>query len=198
MTSVAGLPDLSWTGASGVATEVDGVLTLTAAPGVDWTNDAFGGRPQQRATALAFGAPVEFALSARVSVDAPRSTFDAGALAIWIDGEHWAKICFEFSPRGQPMVVSVVTADGFSDDCNSVPVAGDSVFFRVSRIGAGWAFHSSIDGDRWEFVRQFRLGADAPVRVGFLAQAPLGDTCVARFDEIALVDSPPTDLRDGS
>ncbi|BDZ51195.1 hypothetical protein GCM10025867_34360 [Frondihabitans sucicola] len=195
---IAQLPDLTWTGVEGKAGEADGVLTLTAAAGVDWTNAALGGEPQQRATALAFEAPDEFSLSARVRVDAPRSTFDAGALAIWADGDHWAKICFEFSPQGQPMVVSVVTAAGFSDDCNSVPVDDPHVFLRISRIAGGWAFHSSRDGSSWDFVRVFRLDAPGPFRVGFLSQAPLGDRCVSRFDAIRLTSTPPTDLRDGS
>jgi regulation of enolase protein 1 (concanavalin A-like superfamily) len=196
--TVDGLPALAWTGTDGDADYGDGILTVTAAAGVDWTNDAFGGEPQQRATSLAFEAPERFALSARVRVEGQRSTFDAGALAIWSDADHWAKICFEFSPNGEPMVVSVVTADGFSDDCNSTLVDDDHVFLRVSRIGPGFAFHSSRDGSDWTFVRQFRFDVSGPLRVGFLAQAPLGSSCAAAFDEILLSTVPPADLRDGS
>ena len=39
---------------------------------------------------------------------------------------------------------------------------------------------------------------DGPVQVGFLAQAPLGDACVATFDEVGFSPDPPADLRDGS
>ena len=34
--------------------------------------------------------------------------------------------------------------------------------------------------------------------VGFLAQAPMGTTCDARFDAIRFTDVAPEDLRDGS
>ncbi|GAA4264835.1 DUF1349 domain-containing protein [Frondihabitans peucedani] len=198
---IPGLPPLAWTGAEGAA-DIDesaagSVLTMTSEPGVDWTNDALGGPQQQAATALGFVADGDFALSARVRVLSERSTFDAGVLAIWADDDHWAKICFEFSPQGEPMVVSVVT-DVFSDDCNSQLVEGDFVFLRVVRTGDGWAFHSSEDGRVWRFVRLFRLSSPGPFRVGFLSQAPTGDACTAAFDEIAYTTTVPSDLRDGS
>ncbi|WP_426739153.1 DUF1349 domain-containing protein [Plantibacter sp. 2H11-2] len=199
VTRIDGLPDLAWTSTPGIASfDADaGALTLTSAAGVDWSNSSLGGPRELRATALAFDAPDHFTLSARIAVVSGRSTFDAGALALWIDDEHWAKLCFEQSPQGQAMVVSVVT-NTWSDDVNSTHVTADHVWMRVSRLGEAWAFHSSTDGVTWDFVRVFRLHSDAPVRVGFLSQAPLGPPCEARFDEIAFGATPPTDLRDGS
>ena len=197
--TLTALPPLHWTGASGTAEfspEGDSV-TLTAAAGTDWSNDSLGGEGQHAATGLVFDAPASFALSARVTVPFPRTTFDAGVLCLWVDDDHWAKLCFEFSPSGQAMVVSVVT-NGFSDDANSTIVDGESVYLRVSRVGPAWAFHASSDGLDWEFVRLFRLETDAPVGVGFLAQAPMGDSCRATFDQIRLNAAPPSYLRDGS
>jgi regulation of enolase protein 1 (concanavalin A-like superfamily) len=196
--TVAGLPALSWTNGEGDASlDADGALVLRSAPGVDWTDDALGGEPQHGATSLAFEAPDEFTLSSRITIAGPRTTFDAGALALWSDPGHWAKICFENSPQGETMIVTVVT-NGWSDDVNSTVVEGDATFVRVTRVGPGWAFHSSDDGVEWRFVRQFRLEVDGPVQVGFLAQAPQGDTCEARFDRIVLGETAPADLRDGS
>ena len=194
--TVAGLPELTWSNGTGHA-EFGESLVMTAAPGTDWTNDAFGGPHQHRATSLGFTPDGDFSLSARVSVATERTTFDAGVLAIWGDRDHWAKLCFEFSPQGGAMVVSVVT-NRFSDDCNSTIVAADHVYLRVSRIGAGWAFHSSRDGVAWDFVRVFRLAFDGPVSVGFMAQAPMGESCEARFDEIDYRLTTLSDLRDGS
>lgn len=194
------IPALSWTGVPGTA-HVDGssgALTLVAAPGVDWTNHALGGAQQHAATALAFAAPEEFTLAARVTVAGERTTFDAGALVIWSDRDHWAKLCFELSPQAEAMVVSVVTADGFSDDCNSSVVTAGSVYLRIVRTGPGWAFHESADGTTWRFVRLFRLGVLEQVAVGFLAQAPMGSSCTAVFDRITFSDAVPADLRDGS
>ena len=81
---IAGLPPLAWTSAPSHAVydQADGMLTLTAAAGVDWRNDSLGGEQQHRASALGFAAPAAFSLSARVLVASPRTTFDAGALRV--------------------------------------------------------------------------------------------------------------------
>lgn len=194
------LPELTWTHAPGVAEfeESSSELTLRAGPGVDWSNDALGGPPNHTATALSFRAPeADFTLSARVRVDGERTTFDAAVLALWSDDDHWAKLCFEFSPQATAMVVTVIT-DRFSDDCNSAVIVGSSVHLRIGRIGDAWAFHSSADGERWDFVRLFRLPAGTgPWMVGFMSQAPLGENCVGRFDRIGYSLHRLTDLRGG-
>ncbi|HKP05730.1 MAG TPA: DUF1349 domain-containing protein [Microbacterium sp.] len=199
---VGGLPELEWTHAPSLARfdEADGALELTCAAGVDWTNDATGAPPQHKASSLSFVAPDSpFTLEARVEVAGERTTFDAGVLTIWHDSDHWAKLCFEYSPQGEAMVVSVVTR-GLSDDVNSAVVTDDAVWLRIGYLGGNvWAFHASRDGIRWDFVRLFSLaGGAAPVRVGFMAQAPLGESCTARFDEIVLRSALLSDLRDGS
>lgn len=196
---IAGLPPLRWSSIPSQASYIDDtqVLTLTAAPGVDWSNDPLGGNSQHRASALGFTAPASFTLSAKVTVDSSRTTFDAAVLSLWADSDHWAKLCFEYSPQGEAMVVSVVT-NGYSDDCNASVATDQFTFLRVSRVGPAWVFHASRDGRTWSFVRLFRLNTEKTVHVGFLSQAPMGETCVARFENIEFSDNPPTDLRDGS
>lgn len=196
--SLPDLPDLHWTGVEGDArVDARGALTLTSRGRVDWTNDATGGPAQHAATALAFAAPEgDFTLSARVRVTGERSTFDAGALALWSGPQRWAKVCNEFSPQGDSMVVSVVTND-FSDDANGAVFATDAVFLRIARVGAAFAFHYSLDGESWPFLRVFRLDADSStLSVGFLAQAPMGAGATAVFDEIRFDRSSLRDLRD--
>ncbi|GAA3862107.1 DUF1349 domain-containing protein [Leifsonia kafniensis] len=201
--SVGPLPGLTWVPQNGAASfdHDRGQLTVVAEPGVDWSNDSVGGSRQTDASLLGFEAPAEFSLSARVRVggqhDGQRTTFDAGVLALWSDSDHWAKLCFEYSPAGQPMVVSVVTNE-YSDDCNSSIVTSDAVYLRITRTGPAWAFHASADGITWDFVRLFRLATTTPVHVGFLSQAPMGQSCVALFNEIRFSRSAVRDLRDGS
>ncbi|MGW0960800.1 DUF1349 domain-containing protein [Streptomyces gelaticus] len=89
----------------------------------------------------------DFQLSVRVSVGFS-STFDAGVLLLWIDERHWGKLCFEYSPQGRPMVVSVVNRD-VADDANAFTVDGDSVWLRVSRVSHTFAYHASTDGTTW-------------------------------------------------
>ena len=84
------------------------------------------------ATLLGVPPDGDFQFSARVTVGFA-STYDAGVLLLWVDDRHWGKLCFEFSPAGEPMVVSVVTR-GVSDDANAFVVDGRTVWLRVSRV----------------------------------------------------------------
>lgn len=195
--TIPGLPmALRWRGQPAAARIADAVLSIEAGPATDWFADPGGGSLELSAPALLGSASGDFLLGARVQV-AFAATYDAGALALWHDDRTWAKLCFEFSPRGEPMVVSVVTR-GESDDCNSAVIAGDAVWLRIARIGGAHAFHWSADGQRWSFVRHFRLGGNGPVSVGFEAQSPTGQGCEARFSVIRFEPRALGDLRDGS
>jgi uncharacterized protein len=139
----------------------------------------------------------DFQLSARVTVGFA-SAFDAGVLLIWLDERHWGKLCFEFSPAGEPMVVSVVCR-GVSDDANAFTVPGRSVRLRVSRIDRAYAYHASLDGKTWQLIRVFSLDAETSRdRIGFEGQSPTGDGCSVTFDEIRFLPERLAALRDGS
>ena len=135
-------------------------------------------------------------LVARVTVDFV-DTFDAGVLMAYQSRDAWAKLCFERDPAGRPMVVSVVTR-GRSDDANAFLVDGSTVWLRVSLLPRAYAFHASTNGQHWEFVRYFRLGARGRPRLGLSAQAPVGAGCVVRFDHVRLAKGAVDDLRGGS
>ena len=170
---------------------------IAATAGADWSNDALGSVARHDAALLGFLAPETFSLSARVRVTSPRSDFDAGALALWVDSDRWAKLCLERSPRGADMVVSVVT-DGYSDDCNSAIVESEGAYLRITRRGPSWAFHWSSDGVTWALVRLFRFDVRGDVAVGFLAQSPTGPRCEVCFDDVRYALAAPDHLRDGS
>jgi uncharacterized protein len=135
---------------------------LRASPGSTWKLDAETGAVTVKATphsdifidpgagtrlnaesllnaATLLGVPPQgdVQLSARVTVDF-RATFDAGVLLIWVDDRHWAKLCFEYSPSGEPIVVSVVNR-GVADDANAFVVEGRSVWLRVARLDGAFA-----------------------------------------------------------
>jgi regulation of enolase protein 1 (concanavalin A-like superfamily) len=139
----------------------------------------------------------DFQLSARVTVDFT-ATFDAGVLLLWVSERHWAKLCFEFSPAGEPMIVSVVCR-GVSDDANAFTVPGRSAWLRVSRIDRVYAYHASLDGRTWQMIRVFTLNDQpSPDRIGFEGQSPTGEGCTVTFDEIHFLPERLGDLRDGS
>ncbi|MEV0401989.1 DUF1349 domain-containing protein [Actinoallomurus sp. NPDC050550] len=188
---------LRWDGepASSYRMTEDG-FEISAGPGTDLFID-----PQR--TAVTLNAPHllacaegDFLLSARVQVDF-QSTFDAGALLVWLNDRAWAKLAFELSPQREPMVVSVVTR-GTSDDCNAFVVDGGQVWLRVARVGTAYAFHASTDGAYWRLIRHFALYASEVPSYGFEAQSPTGDGCTATFDAIAYEPRRLLDLRDGS
>ena len=172
-------------------------LSLVAGARTDWFIDPSGARePTLNGAALVGPAAGDYLFSARVHVDFA-ATFDAGALMLH-DGERtWAKLCFEYSPAGEPMVVSVVTR-GTSDDANGFVVDGGDVWLRIARMGQAFAFHASTDGSEWKLIRHFTLGEDVEPAVGLEAQSPTGDGCEVRFDEIRFEPRRLSDLRDGS
>ena len=164
-------------------------------PGGDGAGDAAS--LLNAATLLGVPPAGDFQLSARVRVDFG-AQFDAGVLFLWADEQHWAKFCFEFSPAGQPMVVSVVTRE-LSDDANAFVVPGQAVWLRVSRVDRVYAYHASLDGSTWELVRVFHLGDSvAGHAIGFEAQSPTGEGCTVTFDQVRFTPSRLADLRDGS
>jgi regulation of enolase protein 1 (concanavalin A-like superfamily) len=180
-----------------------GLLLVTAAAHSDIFIDP-GDGAQLNAESLLnaatlLGVPPEgdFQLSARVKVDF-ESTFDAGVLLLWVDERHWAKLCFEFSPDREPMVVSVVTR-GVADDANAFVVDGGPVWLRVARIDRAFAYHASTDGKKWRMIRFFVIDeADASTQIGFEAQSPTGEGCAVRFDDVRFLHKRLEDLRDGS
>jgi uncharacterized protein len=195
--TIEGVPmPLDWRGQPAAARIGDGVLAIEAGPGTDWFADPATGSLTLSAPALLGSASGDFVLAARVEVGFA-TTYDAGALVLWHDDRTWAKLCFEYSPQAEPMVVSVVTR-GESDDCNSAVITGNTVWLRLARIGEAHAFHMSADGEHWLFVRHFRLAGPGQVSFGFEAQSPMGRGCEAWFSGIRFDPVTLGDLRDGT
>ena len=193
--TLSGLPDsLHWKNEPvgwNVAFET---LTIIAGAQTDWFNAPDGSITKGNAPIAVFTPPDEqFTLRARVSVDF-MATFDAAVLFVYERHDSWAKLCFEYSPQGSPMVVSVVTK-GTSDDCNSVPIESSSIYLRVMRDKQAFAFHYSLDGRLWSLVRYFSLGALSQLQMGLSSQAPTGDQCSATFSEVEYRQGALKDIR---
>lgn len=204
MLSVPGLPFLL-VAAPAERWRVDdaGIVRASAAPHSDIfidPGDTAGfnaGSVLNAATCVGAPPDGDFQFSARASVEFT-STYDAGVLLLWAGERQWGKLCFEFSPAGEPMIVSVVCR-GVADDANAFVVPGRSVWLRVSRIGRAYAYHASLDGAYWQLIRFFNLHEDtAGDQIGFEAQSPTGDGCAVTFDEIRFVGTRLAELRDGS
>ncbi|MCI0686458.1 MAG: DUF1349 domain-containing protein, partial [Sporichthyaceae bacterium] len=95
-----------------------GTLSVDAGPRTDLFVDPQTGTATLNAPRLLGPAgDGDFVLAARVRVSFA-ATYDAAALLLWISEDRWAKLCFEYSPQREPMVVSVVTRER-SDDANA-------------------------------------------------------------------------------
>ena len=175
----------------------DGSLSVTAGAKTDWFIDPAnnGWVVSNAPVALFTPSAGNFLLSAKVTVNFA-AKFDAGVLMLYDRDDLWAKLCFEYSPQSQPMVVSVVTR-GFSDDCNSTVIEGNSIYLRVARLGDAVALHYSHDGQYWNLARYFTLGKVENLRAGFLAQSPTGQGCKFVFSEIDYRPDTLKDLRSG-
>lgn len=178
----------------------DNSLVITAGANTDWFVDPAstpaGHKAKDDAPAALFTAPdTTFSLSAKVNVDFA-APFDAGVLQVRASNLLWAKLCFEYSPQHQPMIVSVVTRE-VSDDCNSRPIDGREVYLRILRKVDIFAFHYSQDGRYWHLVRYFSLGPLDEVQAGFSSQSPTGSSCRALFSEIHYRARAVKDIRSG-
>ena len=173
----------------------DNVLTITAGKNTDLFTAPEGDFSINNSPKALFTPQGNFLLSAKVQVDFA-STFDAGVLLLYESDRDWAKLCFEFSPQHQPMIVSVVNR-GVSDDCNSVPIEGNQVFLRIARRDQAFAFHFSPNQEFWHLVRSFTLGELHNLQVGFSSQSPTGQQCTTVFSEITYTKGKLKDIRNG-
>jgi uncharacterized protein len=159
------------------------VLTISSGEKTDWFVDPFDGTVAKSAPILLFTPGADYVLSAQVTVQFT-TKWDAGALMLWGDDHHWAKLSFEFSPNQKPTLVTVVTR-GLSDDCNSMSITGDSVYLRIAKSGDTYVFYFSMDGQAWQILRTFSLDTQLPIRTGFESQSPVGSGAIAKFSAIS-------------
>ena len=172
----------------------DGQLTIASPGKVDWFIDPQGAVNVSNAPLLLFPTSGPCMLSAQVEVNHV-ATYDAGVQMVYESPLAWAKFCLELSPQGRATIVSVVTK-GVSDDCNAFAVAGP-VYMRVSRLEQAYAFHVSQEGSHWDLIRYFRLEDHPGAQLGFEAQSPTGNGCIATFRNIRFEPRLLTELRSG-
>jgi regulation of enolase protein 1 (concanavalin A-like superfamily) len=124
------------------------------------------------------------------------ATYDAGALMVRQDVSHWAKVCYESTDLGTHAVVSVVT-DGLSDDANGVDLDVELVWVQIARRGDLLAMHYALDGSAWRMVRYFSLVMPTRVRVGLVAQSPVGQGTRVDFHRFIVEPRSVENLRAG-
>ena len=124
----------------------------------------------------------DFILSAKVDAHFQRE-FDGGALIVYVDQVHWAKLLFERARSGKTGISSTV-AKGVGDDAHHGAAPVNSIHLKIARRKDMFVFYTSVDGAAWNMVRTFSMGPAAKVKVGFSSQSPVGERFSAGFSDI--------------
>lgn len=131
---------------------------------------------------LLFEADDNFVLTASIE-HAFTNKWDGGAIVIKQDSLNWIKFCFEKDYTGARRVVSVVTKN-ISDDCNSVEMNANKVYYKVAKADNVITLYYSTDGSKWYLIRHLQFDAHKGFKVGFIAQSPTGDRCEVKFSDV--------------
>jgi regulation of enolase protein 1 (concanavalin A-like superfamily) len=163
-------------------------VTITAPASADFFCDPGGVHVRHSAPFLSKEFEGDFRLTTRTSVDMV-AQYDSSCIMFWLDAKNWAKLCFEYNGK-HASIVSVVTKDGSSDDCNHCIVEAQEVALRVIRQGETSSLFFSLDEADWKLVRYFGFALPRPFQVGIVAQSPTGAGTQARFAYLDLSEPP--------
>src|ERR1051326_7033625 len=157
-------------------------LVITAGPKTDMFRDPNVTYNTDNAPKLLFKADNNFVLTVAIE-HSFTSKWDGGAIVIRQDSLNWIKFCFEKDYTGKRRVVSVVTKN-ISDDCNSVEIRANKVFYKLAKADNLITLYYSIDGTKWFLVRHLQFDTTTGFKVGFLAQSPTDKECEVKFSNI--------------
>lgn len=112
------------------------------------------------------------------------SKWDGGAIVLKQDSLNWIKFCFEKDYTGAKRVVSVVTKN-ISDDCNSVEIKTNKVYYKLAKADNVITLYYSLEGKKWFLIRHLQFDSNKDLTLGFLAQSPTGKRCEVKFSNIS-------------
>jgi hypothetical protein len=195
------LPGITFTrslnGAAAQATVHDGMITLTSEARRDNFRDPDGKLSNDTAPLLLTEVDNEqaFTLTATVTPTFV-TTYDAGALYIYVKADLWLKMAMEMDERQKARMVTVRTI-GTSDDNNHDVIESDSVHMKISSDTTTVGFYYSLDRKSWQLIRLFKNDYPASIWVGISTQSPLGEGTSAVFEDISLAKQSISDFRLG-
>ena len=191
----------SWMNESSVV-EKDGALILRAPAFTDYFNNGEALNEKGLPSDSVQNAPYyytelegDFVFKVRVSLDF-QSNYDACALLLYVDQNHWGKLCFEKSDFDTIAVVSVVTKV-HSDDANGVNVDGSPIWLKAVRVNNYFSFHYSHDGKQFFLTRLYYMDAPKTLKVGLVPQSPTGQGGPRVFDHLSIEHRTVQHLREG-
>lgn len=160
----------------------DNSLTIVAGEKTDMFRDPNVTYNTDNAPKLLFKPANDFVLSTSIQ-HGFTNKWDGGAIVLVEDSLNWIKFCFEKDYTGAKRVVSVVTKD-ISDDCNSIEISNNKVYYKIAKADNVITLYASVDGKKWLLIRHLQFNNSKPFQVGFLAQSPTGNFCKVSFADI--------------
>lgn len=74
---------------------------------------------------------------------------------------------------------------------------GSTAWLQVCRVGNNFAFHYSVDGVNFFMMRYFHLPANPAIKVGLLAQAPVGNGGIRVYENLSIENKTVKNIRAG-
>lgn len=158
-------------------------VEIIAAKGTDLFTDTTGGKNEEKTPRLLFTPKGDFIFSAKVSANFGNSPYEGGALIVYSESKNWGKLLFEKFKSGKVGIATTVSKNT-GDDAYHGTREANTQYLKVVRHDSSYIFYTSEDGKDWNFVRHFELKSVVPVRLGFIAQSPVGDSFSATFSDI--------------
>lgn len=160
----------------------NGNVVIEASEKTDMFRDPNVTYNTDNAPKLLFKPDSNFVLTVAINHDFANK-WDAGAIVLKSDSLNWIKFCFEKDYTGVNRVVSVVTKN-ISDDCNSVAVSGNKIYYKMAKASNVITLYYAMDGKTWYLIRHFQFDTKPGMSLGFLAQSPTGKNCTVTFSDI--------------
>lgn len=180
---INGIPQLLyWENTPNSVSLKAGVLEIEAGAKTDMFRDPNVTYNTDNAPKLMFVPDKNFVLSATIEHSFVNK-WDAGGLVLKADSLNWIKFCFERDYLGYRRVVSVVTKD-VSDDANSQMINENFAHFKIAKADNVVTLYISTDGKKWLLIRHLQFNTNKEIKVGFLAQSPVGQRCKVKFSNI--------------
>lgn len=157
-------------------------IIMVANKGTDLFTNTTGEKSADKSPRILFEPSGDFIFSAKVSGDFT-SAYSGGALMVYANGQHWAKLLFERFKSGYNGIASTVTNTS-GDDAYHGTRQAQSYYLKVARHDTSYVFYSSSNGKKWNFERHFSLENNTQVQIGFMAQSPLATAQQVSFSDI--------------
>jgi hypothetical protein len=157
-------------------------ITIIANKGTDLFTNTTGDKSADKSPRVLFEPRGDFIFSAKVSGDFT-TAYSGGALMVYVNGQHWAKLLFERFKSGHNGIATTVTSST-GDDAYHGTREAQSYYLKVARHGSSYVFYTSENGQEWNFTRHFSLEQNTEVKLGFTAQSPLSASQQVIFSEI--------------